>query len=302
MELFSLNGLIATIALAFKIILLFQVRIFSKKSAAFVVITLLFIVQNSIESLGFLVAYQTESMSLLFIHSYDTVLCLICVGFIYLATTAYKTILGKVIFSASIVGAVLVVAAQLSGQLIEGIQLHQSTATSIPGPLYGMFLGFILLSLSIVLALLAAGSLAGTPYERRRCKLLILGLSPIFLVGIGVAVLRLSGIDASAAKILPLATTFFVAVALLDSRKEYVALSIKWATIWRLARMKDVIYKNWCESIEEEMIKGAIHFHPDSQRAAGDAVGLSQSTVSRKLEKLEQQGALKMPAGVAQNP
>jgi hypothetical protein len=300
MELFSLNGIVATVALALKIILLFQVRIFSKKSAIFVVITLLLIIQNSIESLGFLVAYQTESTSILFLHLYDVVLCLICVGLVYLATTAYTTKLGKVIFSASIIGAVLVFTTQLNGQLIQGIQFHQTTATSIPGPLYGIFLGFLLLTLFAALGLLAIGSFAGDPYERRRCKLLLFGLSPMFLVGISVAILRIAGVDASAAKLLPLATTFFVAVALLDDRKEYVALSIKWATIWKLARMKDVIYKNWCDCVEEEMIKGAIHFHPDSQRTAGEAIGLSQSTVSRKLEKLEQQGDLKEPPEVVQ--
>lgn len=287
MELFSLNGLVATAALIFKVLLLFQVKIFSKQTSTFVAITLLFILQNSIESMGFLVGYQTEAASLLFIHLYDALLCIICVALIYLATTAYETSFGKGLFIISILAALGVISIQLSGQLIAGVQLHADTATSLPGPLYGVFLAFILSSLVAVMALLSAGSVFGKPQSSSRCRMLLLGLAPLLLVGIAIAILRAFGVDASAAKLVPLATTFFVAVVLLDEKSEYVSLSIKWRTIWRLAKMKDVAYKAWCESIEEEMIKGAVHFHPESQRTAGDAVGISQSTVSRKLEKLD---------------
>lgn len=287
MELFSLNGLVATTALIFKVLLLFQVRIFSQRTSLFVAITLLFIIQNSIESLGFLVGYQTEAASLLFIHLYDALLCVICVALIYLATTAYETRYSSGILVVSILAALSVIAIQLSGQLIAGVQLHADTATSLPGPLYVVFLVFMMSSLVGVLALLLAGSVFGNTQSSRRCQMLLLGLAPLLLVGITIAVLRAFGVDASAAKLVPLATTFFIAVMLLDEKSEYVSLSIKWRTIWGLAKMKDVAYKAWCESIEEEMIKGAVHFYPESQRTAGEAVGISQSTVSRKLEKLD---------------
>lgn len=98
--------------------------------------------------------------------------------------------------------------------LVVGVEPMDYTYTKIPGPLYYLFVIYVLAYLSAVPTALLYGSIKLDGSTRRaRAKLILLGLAPPVLVVITVVTLQNYGLRAFNTTItLPIAVTFFLAV------------------------------------------------------------------------------------------
>ncbi|MFK7862941.1 MAG: hypothetical protein AB8B95_01820 [Pseudohongiellaceae bacterium] len=288
MSFFYLNGIIALIALVLKIGFLFRVKIYSQLSAATVILALLLVMQNSTEFLGYLTWFDSPGISEYFIHFYMASLYAICCGLVYFcAVTAEiknKTSISVVYALAALYLAYL----HLTGQLIAGFSQHDYTITSEAGALYSHFLVYVLACIATSLGFLIHGITNKAHRVQTQCKMVLLALSPMFAIGFAVAVLRALGIDASSALFLPLATTvFLVSLLYMDEEGAFLSLSIKWQVIRRLCGLKTLNVNVWKDTIEEELILGAIKYEPNSQRKAADLINMSQPTMCRRLDKMQ---------------
>lgn len=288
MELFYLHGVIALIALVFKVGFLAQVTIYSRISAATTMLALLLVAQNAAEFLGYLSWFGNPAIAGLFLHFYMATLYFICCSLVHLATASAGLRTQKTISTCFTVAALCLLYAQFTGQLIYGFTQHGYTITSEPGVLYKYFLLFVISALILVFVVLLRGASSANLEIQTRCRLLLMAMMPILLVGFSVAILRAFRIDASTAIFLPIATTAFLAVILLKDKKEvFLAMSIKWRTIWKLATLKTLDVKTWKDTAEKELILGAVKFEPNSQKKAADLIRMSQPTMSRRLEKIQ---------------
>lgn len=288
MELFYLHGVIALIALVFKVGFLAQVTIYSRISAATIILALLLVAQNAAEFLGYLSWFGNPVIAGYFLNFYMATLYFICCSLVHLATVSAGLKIQKPISAGFLIAAAYLFYAQITGQLISGFTQHGYTITSVPGLLYNPFLLFIISAIGLVFVVLLRGASSNNLEIQSRCRLLLLAMIPILLVGFSVASLRAFGIDASTAIFLPIATTAFLAVLLLRDKKEvFLAISIKWRTIWKLATLNTLDVKTWKDAVEEELILGAVKFQPNSQKKAADLIKMSQPTLSRRLEKIQ---------------
>lgn len=288
MELFYLHGVVALIALVFKIGFLAQVTVYSRISAATIILSLFLVAQNAAEFLGYLSWFGNPGVAGYFLHFYMATLYFMSCSLVYLATVSAGLRFQKPISACFIIAALYLSYLQLTDQLISGFTQHGHTITSVPDSLYKLFLIFIISALSLVFVVLLRGAISTGLEIQSRCRLLLIAMMPILLVGLSVAILRAVGFDASTAIFLPIATTCFLAALLLKDEKEvFLAMSIKWRTIWKLATLNTLDVKAWKDTVEEELILGATKFQPNSQKKAADLIKMSQPTLSRRLEKIQ---------------
>lgn len=289
MSYFYLHGIVALIALLLKIGFLFRVKVYSQLSAATVILSLILVVQNSTEFLGYLTWYGSPGIADYFIHLYMASLYFICCGLVYLAAVTAGITTRNAVSAVFGLAALYLVYVQFSGQLVSGFsQKHDYTIISEPGALYSHFLVYILTCIVTSIGILLHGIRTKGHQTQTQCKMILLALSPMFAIGFIVALLRAIGFDASSALFLPIATTLFlVSLLYMDKDGSFLSLSIKWRVIRKLCTLQTISVNAWKDTIEEELILGAIKYEPNSQRKAADLIDMSQPTMSRRLDKMQ---------------
>lgn len=283
---FYLFGLTALIACAMKIGILSLVITRSKLTSAFNIVCLALITQNALEFLSAFSYGANPAIAFYFVDGVMFSLYGFAAALVYFCVTvaqrSYAPLLSRLFAS----GAALVAGLHLSGLLISGYEVLGYTIISIEGVAYPAFQLYILAVILAAFGSLLHGYMTGTPEIKSRCQTTLLAIAPICALGIGVIVLRILGYNASTAIAMPIASTFFAWVLMLDQRGEFVTFKVKWRIIWKLAtNIHNLRLADWAEEVEKQLVLEALRTEHNNKSAAARLLGTNQTTFHRKAEK-----------------
>lgn len=283
---FYIYGLTALAACILKSFILSMAVSRSRLTSAFYLVCLALIAQNALEFLSAFTFAANHAIASYFVDGVMFSLYIFAAALIYFCVTVAQLRHGKLIVSLFAGFATLVGALHLSGLLIEGYIPAGYTIISVEGALYPVFQLYILSVIIALLGILVYGIQSSAPEIQARCKTTLFAIAPICAVGVGVIVLRLLGFNSSSAIVMPLASTFFVWILMLDQRGEFIMFRVKWRIIWKLAtNIKNLNLTDWAEEVERQLVLEAMRTENNNKSAAARLLGSNQTTFHRKAEK-----------------
>lgn len=283
---FYVYGLTALLACTMKIVILSLAVSKSKLTAAFYIVCLALIAQNALEFLSAFTFSTNPAVAAYFVDGVMFSLYIFAAALIYFCATVAQLGYGKFIISLYAAFGLLVGTLHLSGTLITGYDRVGYTIISIEGAMYPVFQIYILSVIFGILTILIRGIMSPAQDIQARCKTTLLGIAPICAMGVGVVVFRLLGFNSSSAIVMPLASTFFVWILLLDQRGEFITFRVKWRIIWKLAtNIKNLNLADWAEEVEKQLVLEAMRTEGNNKSAAARLLGSNQTTFHRKAEK-----------------
>lgn len=286
MDQFYIYGLTALLACTMKIVILSLAVSKSKLTSAFYIVCLALIAQNALEFLSAFTFGANPAIAKYFVDGVMFSLYVFAAALVYFCATVAQLRHSKIVISLYAAFALLVGALHLSGTLITGYDRVGYTIISLEGGMYPVFQIYILSVIAGILTILIRGIMSPTLEIRARCKTTLLGIAPICAMGVGVVVFRLLGFNSSSAIVMPLASTFFVWILLLDQRGEFITFRVKWRIIWKLAtNIKNLNLAEWAEEVEKQLVLEAMRTEGNNKSAAARLLGSNQTTFHRKAEK-----------------
>ncbi|GJM12146.1 MAG: hypothetical protein DHS20C12_05490 [Pseudohongiella sp.] len=281
-------ALVALLAGTAKTAILLFSRTENKLSSAFALVCISMILQNTFEFLVAVTYYTDPALTAQIYHAeiFSIILMAYCMLVFSLVATEsnYLKPLSILFGGAALACTYMLV----TGQLILGYEHAGYSVISTPAENYYMLPLFVSVTMPFLFGTIAYSALTAPGELRTRSRQLLIAVLPICLVALTVIVLRLSGSNSSTAVFMPLATTFFVAVMVLQQSGRIVIFKIKWTVIWKLAvTMKDVKLSEWVGLVEELLVKEAMRESENNQSEAAKLIKSNQSTVGRKFKKYE---------------
>lgn len=286
MEMFYIFGFIALIAAIFKIIILYQVVTDSRLTSALNLLILALIAQNCFEFLGYLTWVNDPGFSAYLIDGLFISIYAVIAAAVFLVMRVSEFAYGRII-SALFAGFALILAILHSqGLLVTGYEQVGYTIISEQGSFYLLFQVYIVSAILVVLSALMSGSFSAARQIKDRCRVTLLAISPLCVVGLGVVVLRAFGFNASTALAMPLASTLLVWILMVDERGDYLSLKIKWAILLKLAlNTKDINLNNWTNLVEKMLVLEAMRGTGNNKSEAARLIAINKTTFHRKAEK-----------------
>ncbi|NKB33802.1 MAG: hypothetical protein GKR91_11955 [Pseudomonadales bacterium] len=293
MDTFYYLSLIALIAALLKIAILAQVVNRSKLTSAFMLVTLILILQNLTEFLIFFTFGLSDQLSYFLLGIFLVLVALLTVAQVNLVLTvaeAPKIKLYLYFFGAI---AIAVIYFALNGNLYLGIESNGYSLIAITGSAYIVFQALLLAMVAICTFWLWRGSTSSNVKIAHRSRLTMFAAIPIFVTVLFVTILKLAGIGASSGGVTPLASTFFVWILMHDERGDFVVFRLKWIQFWFYSRLalkiafsKDSLsMKEFKEETEKTILLEALKLCDYNMSAAARILETSHSSVSRKVKK-----------------
>lgn len=282
-------GGFALVGILLKLTILFNVSIKSKIAESFVVLCILFLVQNVAQFLGYFTYNVSADLGLGFVHIYMIALYFIFPSVLLLALTLveYKHLRMARYFLYSISACISF--AHFGGLIVDGIKFVGWSAVTTPGEYYWAAIAFIVLSSLGALVVLIYHYLGNSNFEiRSRCKVNLLAFSPMFAVVCIVALFRLAGFDSSTAISLPLATIFFLFVMLLQTNGNIFWASLRLKILISVITLKNInTLDEILGNIEKLRITEALRASNGMQRNAAKLLSVPPSTLNKKIAKYD---------------
>lgn len=288
---FYLYGLTALIACCFKIGILSAVITRSRLTSAFNLVCIALILQNALEFLSAFLFTANPDIAFNFVDGVMFSLYFFAAALVYFSVTVAQPRYASQLAGLFAAFGMLVAGLHLSGLLVAGYTPVGYTIISQPGPLYWVFKLYIIGVVLTSLGTLFRGAITASPELQARCKTSLLAILPVCALGLGVIVLRSLGYSASTAIAMPIASTLFVWILMMDQRGEFVTFKVKWSIIFRLAtNIKNLKLADWADEVEKLLIIEAMRTTKNNKSAAARLLGSNQTTFHRKAEKhLEKQ-------------
>ena len=282
-------GAFALIGAVLKLVILFNVSIKSKIAESFVVVCLIFLVQNVAEFLGYFTYSISPELGSFFVHIYMIALYFIFPSVLILALTLveFKHLRSAKVFLFGIAG--LISAAHGGGFIIDGTKFIGWSAVTTPAAYYWVVLAFIVLSSFTTLFVLFYHYIVNRNFEiRSRCKVNLLAFSPMVVVVSIVILFRLAGFDSSTAISLPLATIFFLFVMLLQTNGNIFWASLRLKILMSVITLKNInTLDDILGNIEKLRITEALRASNGMQRNAAKLLSVPPSTLNKKIAKYD---------------
>lgn len=280
-------GIFALIGILLKIVILFNVSIKSKIAQSFVVVCMLFLLQNVSEFLAYFTYLPAEQLSLMFIHIYMNTLYFIFPAILILALTLVEF---RHLAAAKIAlygMAAMVSLGYAGGYVVESVKFLQWTAITTPAEYYWVSMSFIILNVLATFIVLIANKLANSDFEiRSRCKVNLLAFAPLLLLACMVMLFRLAGYESSSAVSLPLATMFFLFVMLLQTNGNIFWASLRLKILLSVLTLKNInTLDEILGNIEKLRITEALRASNGMQRNAAKLLSVPPSTLNKKIAK-----------------
>ena len=283
---FYIYGLTALVACTMKIIILSMAVSKSKLTSAFYIVCLALIAQNALEFLSAFTFGANPAIAAWFVDGVMFSLYLFAASLIYFCVTVAQLRHAKYYIAFFAGFALLVAGVHLSGLLIESYVAVGYTIISNEGVLYPIFQIYILSVILTILGTLIYGMLSESAEVKARCKSTLIAIAPICALGLGVVLFRLMGFNSSSAILMPIASTFFVWILMLDQRGQFITFQVKWRIIFKLAtNIKNLNLSEWAEEVEKQLVLEAMRTEGNNKSAAARLLGSNQTTFHRKAEK-----------------
>ena len=286
MQHFFYLGLIALAACVLKSVILSMVITRSRLTSALNLVCLALIAQNAFEFLtGFMIA-NTGQIPTLMVDGVFISLYLVAGSLVYFCMTVTQARFGQWISLGFAGFTALIVMLHFSGLIAQGYIVLGYTIISNEGAFYPLFQLFVVSALLTSIGSLFLGMRWGDDTVRERSKTTLIAIAPLAIVGLGVVALRLLGFDSSSALVMPIASTFFLWILMLDERGEFVTFKVKWRIIFKLAtNMNSLKLREWDKEVERQLILEALRTTNNNKAAAAKLLGANQTTFHRKAEQ-----------------
>ena len=286
MEQFYLFGLAALIACTLKIVILSMVISRTKLASAFNLICIALITQNALEFLSAFTYAANPEVATYFLDGLMFSLYASAAALVYFSLTVAQVKFIRPLSTLFLLFAVAIGGLHATGYIVDGYIPLGYTIISNEGVLYPAFEAFILAVIAVSIGTLFMGRRSNNQEIQSRSKTALLAIAPICLLGVGVIALRIIGFNSSSGIFMPLATTFFVWILMLDQRGEFVTFNVKWRIIWKLAtNIKSLKLADWAGEVEKQLVLEAMRTKNNNKSAAAKLVGSNQTTFHRKAEK-----------------
>lgn len=287
MDTFYLYGLVALTAAILKIAILSQVITRSKITSAFNLVCVGMILQHTFEFLGYLTFASSTTLAYFFVDGIMFANYFVIAAALYFVVTLTESKHAKVLTVSVTIGAIAVSGLHLSGLMVNGYINIGYTLIPDYGQFYFAFPLLALLAIGTAAVLLFQNLKNPDSKIRDRCKLALQGLAPLSIVGLSILALQGLGLEVSGAVVMPIMSTVFVWVMMMDQRGDIVTFKIKWKILLSLAmKMKDLQLKEWLELVEQQMIVEAMRTNDNNQSAAARLLGSNKTTFHRKVQKV----------------
>lgn len=287
----------ALVALVIKIGLLTQTRsVESGPGRALHLFLICLAVQNIAEVGVFFTGSAGIAFVLVNLYMAATV-CALCQGVVFGAAVARARTGGAPWWLAAL-AAGLVTALLVTDWIVLGYEFNGYVLVSTKGPYYWVFTLTVLACIAAMTALLLIGARSGEQRTQRECTLTLIGLTPVFVTGVLVVLLRQAGSGISAAVLIPFAVTFFLAVTVYAVRAHQlfdirilIPGTAQWRWFWPLAReltSGGAPLPERMKRIEEALIMNALRQSDGVQSRAARDLGVPASSLHRKLRNVTQ--------------
>ena len=279
-------GTVALVAFCLKVMILAASFTRSRVNAVVNLICLMFILQNALEFITAVAMDNQFASTRLLLDSYMITLYLSFLAMVYFSVSVIGSSASRAIMTFFGAFTALLVALHLSGLLVSGYREIGYSVISSPGQYYWLFQLFILLAIGTSLYLPGSNLHSSDPEIADRSHTILLALAPLCLIAAAVLLLRLLGINASSAIVLPIGTTVFMWVLIKQDKGEFVAFKIKWRIIFKLATtMRNLSLSEWGEEVERQLVREALRMTNNNQSAAAKLVGCNTTTFHRRATK-----------------
>lgn len=304
MEMFYIFGFIALIAALFKILILYQVVTASKLTSALNLLILALIAQNCFEFLGYLTWANNPEFSATLIDGLFIALYLVAAAAIFLIMRVSESAYGKLISGLFAAYALVLAVLHSQGLIASAYEQVGYTIISVEASLYPLFSAYILLAIFVAVGALIKGSLGRNKQIRDRCRVTLLAIMPLCIVGFSVTVLRQMGFNASSALAMPLASTLLVWILMVDERGDYLSFKIKWAILIKLAfNTRGIDLNNWTNMVEKMLVLESMRGTGNNKSEAARLIAINKTTFHRKAEKhLAEEEAASQPSALTPQP
>ncbi len=286
MDQFTIFGLAALLAVCFKVLILFQVRATSQISTAFVIACMALIMQNALEFCGYITFASNPESATLFLHALIIALYFVCGSMVYLcAAIAGSRITVQIGYLCGGSVAVLTLL-HLFGFSVVGFHRTGYSIISDPGPVYFLFQLFAPICALACIAFLLRGLVSVDSNVAKRCRLALIAVMPLCLIGIVVTIIRAMGFNSSTAIFMPIASTFLVWLLMYEARGDIVAVKLKWRFIWSIIKYaKDTSIDEWPELTDRIQLIEAMRMCGNKRNQVAKMLKTSPSTITRKCMK-----------------
>lgn len=217
----SIYILPAGIALAIKLMVLFVVHNRIGQSSIFIAMVLVFAGHNLAEVLGFLEYFNGDRFDHVLRWYYVMTAWSISLMLLYSLEVSQSSHMSKLSTIAVLGGAATISLVILfSDFIVAGAASLGYIMTAEKGEMYGLFLGYVVLSSVIIGVVLFNGYRFSKKHLTEiQCSYTLLALSPILISGVAIILLMKIGYEINAAAIFPFMTTLFLLITLRSESK-----------------------------------------------------------------------------------
>jgi len=286
MEQFHVYGLVALTAAILKTAILLQSTTRTKISSAFNIVCIAMILQNTFEFLGYFTASNNSVLSGLMVDGVMLSLYFVVASSFVFCCMVSGVRFARLITKIAWCSFAILVCLHFSGLIVTGYSITSYTIISVEGLLYPVFQLYVIAAIVTAMYSLSIGARSHSLEVSIRSKKVLLGMAPIAFIGLSVVMLRIVGFNSSTALLMPIVTTLFVWVILLDRRIDILTIRIKWKIIWSLViTIRNIKLSEWLELVEKQIIMEALRSQKNNKSAAAKLIGANKTTFHRKLEK-----------------
>jgi hypothetical protein len=280
-------GTIAAIGFILKATILFNVEIKSKVAESFVVLCLIFVIQNVAEFLAYFTYLKSTQLGEFFIHIYYITLWFIfpSVLVLALAMTKYQYLKQAriILYTISSIATI----AYMNGLVVAGFTFLGWSVSGVPGQYYWLAMIYILFCCVSTIGYLAYQFVKNTDNEiRYNSKIYLIAFSPIVLVAVSVLLLKILGFNSTSVVSFPIASLIFLYILLLHTNGNLFWITTKCKTVLAVLMMhKDASVDSLINEIEKVRIQEALKLTNGQQKSAAELLGVPASTLNKRLSK-----------------
>ena len=239
--------------------MLYKARSHTTLSSAFTVLSLILILQHSLEFVISILLVNNPAAIEPAMHLFMATLYFMALAMMNVVKTVVNSKLGDFAFKVLAVMTAGIMLMHINGMLFQSFSLTHYSVISTPSEYQSIWYMYASILLTSVVGVLVNGIYDDNKEVNRRSWVAVKALSPIVLCSMSVVLLRQFGINASTAIVLPFASSIMLGILMLEEKNEFIVieenLRDQWARLIIKLRVGFYVLFNWHGTDRKELLK-----------------------------------------------
>ncbi len=239
--------------------MLYKARSHTTLSSAFTLLTLILILQHSLEFVISLLLVNNPAAITPFMHLFMATLYFMTLAMVNVVRCVVNSKPADIAFKMLALMTAGIMLLHINGQLFAAFTLTKYSVISTPGPYQGIWYMYAAVLLTAIVGILLSGVFADNKETQRHSWVAIKALSPLLICSMSVVILRQLGYQASTAIVLPIASTLMLAILMLEEKNEFLVfeenLKDQWARFVIKLRVGSYVLLHWHGTDRKELLK-----------------------------------------------